>query len=398
MRFLSSLLCALALITVVACDAAPASGSFTIFDSAGVRISLNDLSQEHSWHFCRLSIVPKLQIGTTGGRAEYELYQVADVARFDGGRVAILNRGTHDVRVFSATGEYAFTIGRDGEGPGEFRDPIKLLSLPSDSLGVWDWHLQRVSVFDSGGAFVRSIQLSPAVANPTPHLFVLSGAARFWLAQHQASLPQGTEYVAQHLGLIRFDPKGQLVDTVATLPYGTLGWSNRAARMYATPMFEARSVLDALGDGFLVARGSEPELEIHDPSWKLRAIVRWRSPDRTVLPEEVDRYRRERIEAAAGSAMEQMVRRRYENVPIAAEYPAVHDLAAVPGWVWVQRYPRPGVLRESWLAFDELGRFTCTLEMPSGFRAAEFGTDYVLGVATDSLGVERVQLYHIESD
>ena len=47
------------------------------------------------------------------------------------------------------------------------------------------------------------------------------------------------------------------------------------------------------------------------------------------------------------------------------------------------------------MAFDPGGDFLCHLTDPEGVTIHEFGSDYVLGVHTDDLGVERVVRYEL---
>ena len=56
------------------------------------------------------------------------------------GNVYLLDSQLSEVKVFSPGGEYLRTIGREGEGPGEFRRPSDLLFTPDGNVGV----LQRV--------------------------------------------------------------------------------------------------------------------------------------------------------------------------------------------------------------------------------------------------------------
>jgi len=52
------------------------------------------------------------------------------------GNVYLLDRQLSEVKVFSPAGEYLRTIGREGEGPGEFRQALDMFFLPDGNLGV----------------------------------------------------------------------------------------------------------------------------------------------------------------------------------------------------------------------------------------------------------------------
>ena len=48
----------------------------------------------------------------------------------------MLDSQLNEVQVYAPDGEYLRTIGREGEGPGEFRAAFNLLLLPSGNIGV----------------------------------------------------------------------------------------------------------------------------------------------------------------------------------------------------------------------------------------------------------------------
>ena len=66
--------------------------------------------------------------------------------------------GREQVAVFDSTGRLAGSIGRAGEGPGEFRAVVDVLVGSADSLFLVDVRRQ-VAVFSPEGKYVRTIQL-----------------------------------------------------------------------------------------------------------------------------------------------------------------------------------------------------------------------------------------------
>lgn len=89
--------------------------------------------------------------------------------------VASLNR----VQEFNPDGEIVGSIGRTGDGPGEFTRPLGVAVGPSDSLFVF--HSRGVSVFDREGEFARQ------VAFPRPP----SGALRLESGEFVSATPFG---------------------------------------------------------------------------------------------------------------------------------------------------------------------------------------------------------------
>jgi sugar lactone lactonase YvrE len=52
------------------------------------------------------------------------------------GNIYLLDMQLAEIKVFSPDGEYLRTIGREGEGPGEFRFPVSMFFLPDGNIGV----------------------------------------------------------------------------------------------------------------------------------------------------------------------------------------------------------------------------------------------------------------------
>ena len=67
------------------------------------------------------------------------------------GRVYVADRLNDRVVVFDSSGRYAGSLGRSGNGPGEFRNPSAVSVDHSGSLVVWDSGRRTVSRWSSGG-------------------------------------------------------------------------------------------------------------------------------------------------------------------------------------------------------------------------------------------------------
>jgi hypothetical protein len=78
----------------------------------------------------------------------------------DEGNVFLLDNQLNEVKVFSADGEYLRTLGREGEGPGEFRQPVDMVFLSDGTLGVMQLAPGRVVKLTMDG--------DPAGEHPLP--------------------------------------------------------------------------------------------------------------------------------------------------------------------------------------------------------------------------------------
>ncbi len=82
--------------------------------------------------------VDPVEIWRCGGDEDSEVFfgLVSDVVVDDDGLFYVLDTKLSDVKVLSPSGEYLRTIGRSGDGPGEFRSALSLVILPDASIGV----------------------------------------------------------------------------------------------------------------------------------------------------------------------------------------------------------------------------------------------------------------------
>lgn len=94
------------------------------------------------------------------------------------GRIYVVDGFRGGIRVLSSTLSPLREVGRDGEGPGEFRTR-QIQILNGDSLAVYDSQLGRVTVFEPDNfAVARTFRL-PEYGNQTPSKYWAIGKNRF---------------------------------------------------------------------------------------------------------------------------------------------------------------------------------------------------------------------------
>lgn len=113
-----------------------------------------------------LEAVPvRWRFGTEDGRPETVFGQIGDVAVAADGSILVLDSRLGDVRLLSPAGTFLQTIGRAGNGPGEFARPSAIALDARGRLFVADF-ARRLHTFerDSRGryAFVRTVSLPVA--------------------------------------------------------------------------------------------------------------------------------------------------------------------------------------------------------------------------------------------
>jgi hypothetical protein len=88
----------------------------------------------------------------------------------------------------------------------------------------------------------------------------------------------------------------------------------------------------------------------------------------------------------------------YSGIARPDRFPASGDLHVDPsGHIWLQTFVRPGSLSvQNWSVFTPEGRWLGELRVIAGIRVFEIGEDYILGLITDPLGEERLQLFELD--
>jgi len=92
------------------------------------------------------TLVPETAIGELDGPDEYLFGSVRSIAVDDDHNVYVLDGQARHVRAYDSEGTYLRTLGRDGEGPGEFKVPIGL-AISEGRLLVRDPANGRVQLF-----------------------------------------------------------------------------------------------------------------------------------------------------------------------------------------------------------------------------------------------------------
>ena len=419
------------LIAVAACGGdspADAASLATTRDSAGVRIVENVGETGSAGSAPVMAAEPALSIGEMDGPPEYQLYQVRAATRLSDGGVAIFDGGSQEVRYYDATGSFVRRSGGKGGGPGEYQGVGWMVRLPGDSLMLNDSQAQRITVLAPDGTVARSVAL--AAAAPPPGVAPAGGSQTVRISglgmydvvgpmrdglflarargEMQAPVP-GAPVTRDSVTYVRLAADGTLQDTLGVLPgderqASTSGSDGNRMVMVGPPPFgrTARVALDE--DGFWFGAGNSYQIEHRTADGRVDRIVRRALGPIAVTPAVVAAAKAEALERPISGPVEmqemvrQMTESRWDNATMPAAMPAHGALHTDPsGRLWVEETTEPGVRAARWTAFDADGRMLGTITMPERFRALEFGTDHVIGVAMDENEVERVELFSFET-
>ena len=370
------------------CDGAATQSALSVRDSAGIRIAASDAAGRGAGSVCSLAETPDTRV-TSPASGEWMLNRIEDLDRMQDGRLVVVNRGSQELLMFGGEGEFVRSIGRQGEGPGEFTDPVELDFFGGDSIAAWDWGSGRLELFGPDGSHERSVTLQPPVPNPTGRVGVL-GRERIALGSHDSRSPD-TQLTPQFLQVLQYDWSGTLVDTLATLAYGEQGWVDREARRVSRPIFQARGVFSTHRDLLYTSNGSSPEVRVHRGD-QLESLLRWDPGDLSVRRGDVEAYKAALLEEA-GDDWAADLSRSLNAFPAKDVFPAVMEIQIDPlGRIWIRTIARPGSTATDWLGFAETGAFICSLSVPKALTVFHFDSSAVVGVHRDEMDVESVEV------
>jgi hypothetical protein len=377
---------------VPACQGGDTAGNVTR-DSAGIRIVENrqpKWSADETW---RLDSVPARDIG--GPESD-----LGTTFRLSDGRIVVAHRSSHQIIVFTPEGEVATRVGRHGPGPGEFQDLSRVFPIAGgDSILVYDYLQNRISVFDNEGRLGRSGSASPDGA-PAVIEGVFEDGSFLTIAPTFPSLDAR--------GLVR-QPRmvsRRMVDTparqVAEIPGTEIFYQETPTGQvdFRRPLFGHASHLAVSRNRFVWAATDSFHLHVHSPDGRLLLLIRKAHTPRRVTASDVDPIIEQRVMAVRDEGARPLVRRMLGRLPTST-FPA---LGAAPdngpslmvdddGNIWVAEYALPGDERNIRAVFDSTGVWLGAVELPSRFAPRHIGADFVLGAARDSLDLEQVQLF-----
>jgi len=115
-----------------------------------------------------LDLEEELIIGNENDE-NYMFNGATDVATDRQGNIYVLDRMNFRVQKFDHNGQYLQTIGKKGQGPGEFEKPARLFLDTQDNIYVTDGgpriEGRMIKIFNSRGEFVQVIRLESPISD-----------------------------------------------------------------------------------------------------------------------------------------------------------------------------------------------------------------------------------------
>ncbi len=391
----------LALFSACGGDPVAATGeSYTVRDSAGVEIVENHRPLWKPGSEWRIADELDVELGQLEG-TDAELFTTPHARLLSDGRILVSEQDDRELRLFTPTGEWLWTAGREGEGPGEFRflEPARV--LPGDTILVFDRGLRRATWFDSSGEFVRSVQI--AVGDRSAFCKgVLEPDTWMFESMLPSSDSVGVRRWQREVHLIGSD--GNLRATLDTLTIDvSLGETKGSHTLMVTLPFFARPVFTAGAGRAYLTDNTSWEIQVFDQTGKLVRLIRRDWTPRPVTPSDIElRLERQREfqenwnqtadQKRSGLRLLEEGARLSETIPPLYQFwvDRVGNLWTLD-WYMPER-PHP---ERQYNVFDPNGIWLGPVTVPAGVGLSDVGEDYVVTTVGDDLGVRRVQVRHL---
>lgn len=358
-----------------------------------------------------LGLVEELRIGVIDGDLRYVFGYLMGVAPGPQGTVYVVDQQVPVVRQYDRNGVWLRDVGREGDGPGEYRVPLGMSYPEGLHLALYDPRAARVTLYQDGEYF-KSFSSSTGLF--TADLFQADTAGNVYVKTtvvDTRAVRSGEEW---SMAWIKFGPDGTVLDSIA-IPMdesdgpsyvlsGRGGYFRPFTTMTVSTMSPHGYLVQARNDRYAVTRPL--------PDGRTLRIERTAE----VLPV----TRAERAEWEAWSAFFDQRddgRAKRKNPPIPTRKPFIrHLFVDGEGRIWVARYAkaehrpytpaqraergeRPDFEWRQPLVWDVLtprGAFLGTVTFPPSTSLAAARGNRVWGIQSGELGEDYVVRFRIQ--
>jgi len=106
----------------------------------------------------RIKLMPEIIIDDASMGGKDYFAGPDDIALDAKGAVYVCDMTAHNIKKFDAEGRFLKTIGKQGQGPGDFDMPIEI-EIVDGHLYVRELNNKRFSILNLEGAFIKSVSL-----------------------------------------------------------------------------------------------------------------------------------------------------------------------------------------------------------------------------------------------
>jgi hypothetical protein len=142
---------------LLSCISEKKKGEFNILEEEGIQIAINpDHPVLTKGSYKDIIFTEELTIGSREGDPHFTFGELISFTVDGDGNMYVLDWRGKIVRKFDVKGKYQLSIGREGQGPGEFAFPDEIRFLANGQIVIFEGESQKFSCFTQEGKFVKS--------------------------------------------------------------------------------------------------------------------------------------------------------------------------------------------------------------------------------------------------
>lgn len=340
---------------------------------------------------------PVVDIAGASSTGEVLLGLPSGAARLPNGTIVVADRFSWSIRYFSEKGELVRTVGREGDGPGEFRGISWLGRCAGDTIFVWDFMHRRMSALDPAGRVSRQFRLPLNPTDPVPYVFRCSGSGSFALLAEPllADLPaRANESARAKAPLVVADSRGEITGRIGEFVTREFVVAGQLGAPLPRPLGRETSIA-ITGNAVFVGTADSAIVEMFGLDGSRRRAIRIDAPSRRPTRQLYERAAEELVAYQRDAAWQARFKKLFLEMPMPATLPPYSAIFAdTDGVLWVVH----STLGDSLLslsAHSNEGRLLSTVTVPRLETVFEIGTDYILGSYQDSAGYPHVASYRL---
>lgn len=410
----SAIRTATVVLVLAACGDAIPSGSTSdvVIDTIGDTVVVRTVSGS-VWKG-GATLVPEMSIGELDGPDEYLFGSISSIAVDDDRTVHVLDGQAQEVRVFDDEGTHVKTLGRSGEGPGEFARAEAVAVLPDGRVLVRDAGDKNIQVFGPGQDDTDQwpYSASSVMSYTNTPLYTDDDGRTYQEISKVDAVSPGSRPVFVN-EIVVLGPDGTHLDTIPD-PWGdyqppTLEWERMTSPIPFMPFGDwtahpSGHLLSGFPSDYAISLGRDDGVLRIERAYE---PVRISEDERRYYTDLITRQERERFPGW-----------RWNGPPVPETKPVFRELVAGRnGRIWVRLETEsytvenerhdpddPASSRVRWRSglrydvFEPDGTYLGVVEPPTGFSAYPapvFDGDHVWAATRDELGVGRVVRYRI---
>jgi len=361
----------------------------------------------------RLSLGVGVRIGNSAA-GPYPFVRIQSIDVSPSGDIFVLDGGNAEIIVFDSAGNLTNKFGRHGEGPGELQfDLVAALAVSRDTLFVLDGNRLHALTHDGELYYTTAVEPQRDYFSQVRAFVATSNGLVVGRNVKQPRRPTESAPITDTIAIfMRAKSNEQLVDSGLRLPGNV--WYKRGLLHEFNPLFGGKPAFAVAPDGSIwYSEGNE---------YSIRKI--------TLQGDSTIRFlglvKRERItdaakKAAIGKAanafessplpnqkeVKKQYLKHYKTVPTSDFRPIIGRVFAGDGEIVAERLDLGPLLVGSepmlqrsvgtWDVFTQSGVVIGRLRTPVGFHPRIFKNRWLIGVEFDSMGVQTLLRYAIES-